>query len=363
MFKPFMEDLLTVVMPVYNGERYLEEALKSVVNQSYQNWHLIIVDDGSTDGSPVICERYEKEDARIKYVRYVNQRVTPPENWNRAFRLATTDYIMMFHQDDIMHPELLEHEFKFMVDNPEVTWVSCRGPLIDLKSNFILRNNKKVVKPATFDKWNFETDQIFEGQDVSNLIIWRVFFHASACMLRRSTALRIPLFDQNLLLLFDAEYYSRLSELGKVGYISNELIYYRHHSNSGMSNTYNKGLNGIEAYYMMSRFCDRHNFNEQQKAAFRKEYGPKHAQQALRLAKTYFDAGDRTVANMQVMIALWFCEWADSGKEKILSKWLSFRFTRSRFEGFWLRIILITSLHRFYKGSLTNPFDLKIQLK
>jgi glycosyltransferase involved in cell wall biosynthesis len=351
---------LTVVMPIHNGALYLEEALKSVVNQTFKEWYLIIVDDGSTDNSPIICERYEKEDARIKYVRYSNQRVPPPENWNRAFRLVTTEYVMMFHQDDIMHPELLEREFTFMLDHPEVIWVSCRGPLIDLKSNLFLRDNQKVVKPTTLDHWNFEIDQIFEGQEVSNLILWRVFFHASACMLRRSAALSIPLFDQNLLLLFDAEYYSRLSELGKVGYISKELIYYRHHSDSGMSNTYNKGLNGIEAYYMLSRFCQRNNFNAERQVNFKKEYGAKHAQQALRLAKTYFHAGDKTVANMQVKIALWFCEWAGSGKEKILSKWLSFRFTRSRFERFWLRIILITSMHHLFKGALTNPFDLKV---
>jgi glycosyltransferase involved in cell wall biosynthesis len=351
---------LTVVMPIYNGALYLEEALKSVVNQTFKDWYLIIVDDGSTDDSSAICERYKKEDSRIKYVRYNNQRVPPPENWNRAFRLATTEYIMMFHQDDIMHPELLEREFDFMVNNPKVIWVSCRGSFIDLKSNFFLKNNQKVVKPATLDHWNFETDQIFEGQEVSNLILWRVFFHASACMVTRSAALSIPLFDQNLLLLFDAEYYSRLSELGKVGYIANELIYYRHHSDSGMSNTYNKGLNGIEAYYMLSRYCQRNHFDAQQQAAFKKEYGIKHAQLALRLAKTYLQAGDRTVANMQVKIALWFCEWAGSGKEKILAKWFSYRLTRSRFERFWLRIILITSMHHLFKGVLSNPFDLKV---
>ncbi|MGB4775782.1 MAG: glycosyltransferase, partial [Daejeonella sp.] len=224
-------------MPIYNGARYLEEALRSVVDQTYKDWYLIIVDDGSNDASPLICERFEKEDARIKYLRYFNQRVPPPENWNRAFRLATTEFIMMFHQDDIMHPELLERELNFMISHPEVVWVSCRGPLIDLESNLILRNNQRVIKPATFDQWNFEIDQIFEGQDIAELILWRVFFHASACMVRRSLALSIPLFDSNLYLLFDAEYYSRLSELGKVGYIASELIYYRHHSDSGMSNT------------------------------------------------------------------------------------------------------------------------------
>ncbi|HEX8521122.1 MAG TPA: glycosyltransferase, partial [Tepidisphaeraceae bacterium] len=63
---------MSVLMPVYNGERYLREAIDSILSQSYANFELIIVDDGSTDGSLSILREYEKKDARVKAISRPN---------------------------------------------------------------------------------------------------------------------------------------------------------------------------------------------------------------------------------------------------------------------------------------------------
>lgn len=81
---------VSIVLPVYNGEVYLRQAIESVLAQTYENWELIIVDDCSTDGSPAIMDEYAGWDARIKVVHNKeNQKL--PESLNIGFRQAEGD--------------------------------------------------------------------------------------------------------------------------------------------------------------------------------------------------------------------------------------------------------------------------------
>ena len=79
--------LVSVVLPVYNGERYLREALDSVLAQTYRNWELILVDDGSFDQTPEIAREYEERDSRIRVISQENQKL--PRALNKGFSLAT----------------------------------------------------------------------------------------------------------------------------------------------------------------------------------------------------------------------------------------------------------------------------------
>ena len=82
-----MKDLISVVLPVYNGEKYLRESIDSVIAQTYQNWELLIVDDCSTDSTALIAKEYAEKDSRIHY--YLNEKnLRLPRNLNRGFSLA-----------------------------------------------------------------------------------------------------------------------------------------------------------------------------------------------------------------------------------------------------------------------------------
>ena len=79
-----MNDLISIVLPVYNGERYLRESIESVIAQTYTTWELLILDDCSTDRSAEIAKEYEKKDSRIHYYR--NERnLRLPRNLNKGF--------------------------------------------------------------------------------------------------------------------------------------------------------------------------------------------------------------------------------------------------------------------------------------
>jgi len=107
--------LISVVMPVYNEQRYLAAALDSVLNQTYQNIELIVVDDGSVDRTKDILAQYKKTDQRIKVHSQVNSGISCA--LNKGIELATGDYIARMDADDICRPDRLKVQLAFLVEN------------------------------------------------------------------------------------------------------------------------------------------------------------------------------------------------------------------------------------------------------
>lgn len=114
---------VSVVMPVYNGEIYLAEAIESVLNQTYKNFEFIIIDDGSTDKSAKIVNKYKEKDSRIVLHQQPNSGL--PVSLNKGIELAKYDVIVRMDADDIMLPQRLEKQVPFLLSHPEATVVSC----------------------------------------------------------------------------------------------------------------------------------------------------------------------------------------------------------------------------------------------
>lgn len=97
---------VSVIVPVYNVERYLKRALDSLLGQTYGDFEAICVDDGATDGSGKILEEYAQKDSRVKVVKQVNQGLSMARN--NGLKEAVGEYVFFFDSDDAMHPQLLE---------------------------------------------------------------------------------------------------------------------------------------------------------------------------------------------------------------------------------------------------------------
>lgn len=122
--------MISVVMPVYNGEKYLSEAIDSILNQTYTDFEFIILNDGSTDKTEEIILSYD--DPRIVYVRNKeNLRIV--KTLNKGIELAKGKYIARMDADDISFPERFEKQIKFMEDHLNVgicgTWVQTFGAI------------------------------------------------------------------------------------------------------------------------------------------------------------------------------------------------------------------------------------------
>lgn len=98
--------MVSIILPVYNRQAYVEECIQSVQAQSYQNLEIIIVDDGSTDDSYMLCKKLAAEDSRIKLHQANHSGVSAARNL--ALDMACGDYIFFLDSDDVIHPNLLE---------------------------------------------------------------------------------------------------------------------------------------------------------------------------------------------------------------------------------------------------------------
>ncbi len=115
-------DCITVIVAVYNVERYVEKCLNSICNQSYKHLEIIVVDDGSTDGSGQICDRIAEKDSRIKVVHKENGGVSSARNV--GLRLATGDYVTFVDGDDYIDENMYEKMFQ-CIASQETQMVIC----------------------------------------------------------------------------------------------------------------------------------------------------------------------------------------------------------------------------------------------
>lgn len=99
--------LISIFMPVYNGSKYLDETINSVLNQSFENFELLCIDDSSTDNSYEILKKFESKDSRIKLFQKPNGG-TVPKSWNFALPFMKGQFIMYMSQDDLMSLDNLE---------------------------------------------------------------------------------------------------------------------------------------------------------------------------------------------------------------------------------------------------------------
>ncbi|HCN11492.1 MAG TPA: hypothetical protein DIS75_04025 [Chryseobacterium sp.] len=131
---------ISVIIPVYNVERYLKQCLESVITQTFRNLEIILVNDGSTDGSAQICNKFAKKDQRIKVIHQINGGVSSARN--RGIKIANGDYITFVDSDDWLTSDMYENMVSIIVSAnlPEV--VMC--DFLNVKNNVSEKVNANI---------------------------------------------------------------------------------------------------------------------------------------------------------------------------------------------------------------------------
>lgn len=209
-----MNDLISVVLPVYNGAQFLRESIKSVINQTYQNWELLILDDCSTDDTPLIAKEFQAQDARICYYRN-EKNLKLPGNLNKGFSLSKGNYLTWTSDDNIFRPTAFEKMLTALQENPQVQLVYASFQLMDENG-----------------RYTQVTHAVPNGKDLilgSNVV--------GACfMYTRNVYETVGDYDTDLFLVEDWDFWQRVFMKFDAVTI-NEILYdYRQHSNS-LTNT------------------------------------------------------------------------------------------------------------------------------
>lgn len=119
--------MISVIVPIYNVERYLPQCLDSIVSQTYKDLEIILVDDGSTDSSGRICEDYANNDSRVKVIHQSNGGVSDARN--NGFKIATGDFILFPDGDDVLDPRMIETLYNLIISG-DYDFSLCYGKLV-----------------------------------------------------------------------------------------------------------------------------------------------------------------------------------------------------------------------------------------
>ena len=139
--------IVSIGMPVYQAENYLEETLDSLLAQTFENFELIISDNGSTDRTENICRSYAAKDDRIRYIRH-DENLGASFNHNFVFEQSTGKYFKWAAHDDMCAPEFLEECVRVLEEDPSVVLCYPRTKAIDEQGNFIRDYPTKPLSDA-----------------------------------------------------------------------------------------------------------------------------------------------------------------------------------------------------------------------
>lgn len=230
------EPLVSIVLPVYNGERFLRISIESCLKQTYKNWELLIIDDGSSDKSEEIAREYSRKDSRIRYYRNP-ENLKLPKTLNRGFSLAEGDYLTWTSDDNYYRPEAIEKMVSTLgKTGAGFTFTACS--IID--ENGVTVSVNRAPKDYHHAIWDYD----FVG----------------ACFLyTREVYETIGDYDADMFLCEDYDYWLRIFACFNVEYIDEDLYAYRQHGGA-LSQTHK-----YEQYEMLERVL-RKNFSKKKDA-------------------------------------------------------------------------------------------------
>lgn len=237
-----MNELVSVVMPAYNHEKYVQDAIKSIINQTYKNIELIVIDDGSKDSTwdkiQEMKEECEKRFVRVVFETQENQGVC--NTLNKLLDKVQSDYIFFLASDDLAKPETIEVEYNFLSKNPDYSLVVGDSEFIDSDGTICYWNerqeteyNTKKAKYKTFasylqakTKMDFSTSEFGSYKSLlnSNYVPNGYLIRKSIFDLIGQYTPEAPLEDWWLML--------QVSKYSKMKFINKILFSYRWHDSN-----------------------------------------------------------------------------------------------------------------------------------
>jgi len=243
---------VSIIMPLYNHERYVGEAIDSVLGQSFAYFELIIINDGSSDNSEGVVKKIEDE--RIRYFFQENQGA--PYTINRGIQLARGDYISILNSDDVYDSNRIEECLNMLESDNSLSAVFSHLEFIDEKGEFI-----KYLRGPEENWLNHSVETSFKGENniVLDLLAGNFLVTTSNLFCRKNVFDAIGYFP-NLRYAHDYDFFLRLCYRFKVHLIERPLVKYRIHSMNTVKE--NEAAVNFEVGLILTNFFLRHDLQE-----------------------------------------------------------------------------------------------------
>lgn len=254
--------LVSVIMPVFNSEKYLRKSVRSILDQTWKNIELIVVNDGSTDNTEKILNEISSKDSRLKFIYQENKGVRRlAETLNSGLELCTGDYVTMFPSDDVCELDRFESQVKAFEDK-EVVLVLSKMNLIDEngKVTGIASPSNKEIKSLTDDKELFKS------------YIRRNFISQPTVIFKRSTLINIGGYQQKDY-MYAEDYPTQMEFIGKGkwAFVDKNVANYRIHPGQ-MTNIHTRQMYKTDTLYRLRCIkYNKFNLSHDEKILLRKD--------------------------------------------------------------------------------------------
>lgn len=234
--------LVSVCVPIYNGETYLRESLDSIVNQTYKNLEILVVDDCSTDGSISIVKEYQAKDDRIRIV-HNEQNLGLVGNWNKCISEATGEYVKLHFQDDMMLPDTIG-KMVTLAQDKGVDFV-----LTDREYKFENDIKKFYLDELPRLSDHFDQNVVIEPEFIANLLLkigtnMNFMGEPILGLVKKTVFNKYGIYDDSLKQICDFEFWLRIALNERLGFIPERLHIFRLHNESqGAKNARQKEVN------------------------------------------------------------------------------------------------------------------------
>lgn len=207
--------IVSVSISVFNAERYLRPAIDSILNQSFQDFELLLLDDGSVDNSWAILQEYAAKDPRVRIRSHENRGV--PKTRNELLAMAKGEFVAVMDADDIALPDRLTRQVEFLQQHPDVVCVGGSYQLIDEVGRLLL---SRFAVP--------EPDSEVQAQLLSGF----GGMHHPCLLIRRSAMQQVGGYTETMVTGSDIDLCLKLGELGKLVNLRDPVLQYRVHNQS-----------------------------------------------------------------------------------------------------------------------------------
>lgn len=228
---------VSVIIPNYNHVNYLEERIESILNQSYQDFEIIILDDKSTDNSREIIERYKNHPKVSEVVYNETNSGSTFIQWNKGVDLCKSDIVWIAESDDVAEPMFLEEVIKPLL-NKDIVLSYCQSNRINSEGKVTGTWRDQTKTHLT----NFDEDFVYNGSEFiyNDLIHRNVIPNASAVLFRKSSFYKIGKADTDIKYNADWLLWLKILTTGNISFVNKTLNKFRYHSNSVIATSKNK---------------------------------------------------------------------------------------------------------------------------
>ena len=206
------QPLVSVIIPTYNYARFIAEAVASVQSQTYSNWEMIVIDDGSTDNTEEVVKRIAADEPRISYLRQDNARQAAARN--NGIRHAKGNYLQFLDADDLIEPQKLEQQVAFLEQHTsvDITYSGVRYFSSERADELLLSRQYSSWEDS--GAWMPEISG--QGKEILLALLRNNIMVVNAPLIRREVIDRVGLFDVDLTPVEDWEYLIRCAAHGAV---------------------------------------------------------------------------------------------------------------------------------------------------